>query len=177
MVRIWDVLSHIRRLTNGWRKAEPALTLVIIGLQLTMRLPRPRLGPTWLAFPALAGAVAALVIPGPSGTMSAGAALLAVGALAMLAGHTWGLLVSIPSHVTLVGRLWPDLAHPAHVASFHLGAAAVVLVTAVPALALTSVVLPEIAHHLFHDRPRRTQALFVAASAVGLAASLIVPAL
>jgi hypothetical protein len=108
-----------------------------------------------------------------------------VGALALLAGHTWGLMVSIPSHVTLAGHVWPALAAKAGLnmaaaapsGSLELGAMAVVLVTALPALALTAFVLPQIASHLFHDRGRRVRGLFVAGSALALAASLIVPAL
>ena len=136
-------------------------------------------GPSWISVPALAGACAALIIPGATSTTAAGAALLAVGALAILAGHTWGLMVSIPSHVTIVGQVWPGLALSHHASGTPLGAAAIaiVLVTALPALALTAVVLPQIGVHLLGDRSPRTRSLFVAGSALALAAALIVPAL
>lgn len=135
-------------------------------------------GPIWICLPALAGACAALLVPGATGTTAAGAALLAVGAIALLAGHAWGLMVSIPSHVTLVGRVWPSLTMGSPTGSSTTAAAvAVVLVTALPALALTAVVLPQIARHLFGDRPRRVHGVFVAGSATALIASLILPAL
>jgi hypothetical protein len=136
-----------------------------------------RLGPTWVCASALAGAGAALLLPGATGSTSAGAALLAVGALALLAGHAWGLLVSIPAHVTLVGRVWPQLAHASTMATAREAALAVVLVTALPALALTVVVLPEIARHLVPQDAPRVRRLVVAAAALALAAALVVPAL
>ena len=138
---------------------------------------RFRPGPTWISLPALAGACAALLVPGATTSTAAGAALLAVGAIALLAGHAWGLLVSIPSHVTLVGRVWPSLTVSTDGSSATAAAVAVVLVTALPALALTAVVLPQIARHVVGDAASpRVHAAVVAISAVGLAASLIVPA-
>src|SRR4051812_39447629 len=89
-------------------------TVVIVRRQLTMhRLSSRmrRLGPAWAAVPALLGAIAALALPGTTSPASAEAAMLAVGAIALLAGHTWGLLVALSSHVPLVGRVWPALAH------------------------------------------------------------------
>jgi hypothetical protein len=116
-------------------------------------------------------------MPGPAGTTAAAAALLAVGALAVLAGHTWGLLVSVPSHVTLVGRVWPTLGDATTASTPQVGATAIVLVTALPAMALIAFVLPQMARHLFPDRAPRTRALIVAASAMMLAAALVVPAI
>lgn len=143
---------------------------------------RRELGPWWVALPALGGASAALVVPGLSSTATAGATLLAVGALALLAGHTWGLVVVVPSHLTLVGRLWPALAlsGPGHTppgGPIGSGAIAIVLVTALPALALSGVVLPHVVDHLLEGRSPRVQALTVAAVALLLAASLVLPAL
>jgi hypothetical protein len=141
-----------------------------------MRMSSSPRGPSWVCISALAGAAAALLLPGGSGTTGAGAALLAVGALALLAGHTWGLMVSIPAHITLVGRIWPQLAQVSAAATLRQAAVAVVLVTALPALALTAVVLPEMARHLLPERSQRVRGLFVAGSAVALAAALILPA-
>jgi|SoiMethySBSTD1v2_1073268.scaffolds.fasta_scaffold204342_3 hypothetical protein len=139
---------------------------------------RSRLGPTWISLPALAGACAALLVPGATTSTAAGAALLAVGAIALLAGHAWGLLVSIPSHVTLVGRVWPSLTVSSDGSPATAAAVAVVLVTALPALALTAVVLPQISRHVVGDSASpRVHAAVVAVSALGLAAALIVPAL
>lgn len=121
----------------------------------------------------LAGAAAALLLPETTGTAAAGAALLAVGALALLAGHTWGLMVSIPSHLTLVGRLWPQLSLAG--GTLRTTATATILVTAVPALALAAVVLPQIAHHLLPSGTARSRALVVGGAAIALAAAMILP--
>lgn len=142
---------------------------------------RSRRGPIWISLPALAGACAALLVPGQASTTAAGAALLAVGALALLAGHAWGLMVSIPSHVTLVGRVWPALttgsAQDLAGSSATAAAVAIVIVTALPALALTTVVLPQIAEHVLGEERRQAQRVFVAGSALALAAALVLPAL
>jgi hypothetical protein len=110
--------------------------------------------------------------------MSAEAALLAVGALALLAGHTWGLLVALSSHVPLVGRVWPSLGSLGgadhEVAA---GAVAVVLVTAVPVIVLSSLLFPRLIHHIAPRASERTQGLLTAGLAVTLAASLVLPAL
>ncbi len=160
-------------------RRQQSITVVMMSRQLTVQHATPtqgRGGRVWVAFPALGGALVALALPGASGTTAAGATVLAVGALALLAGHGWGLFVSVPSHVTLAGRLWPSLLLQ-HPGAHHAIAAAVVLVTALPALALTVVILPQIANHLLADRGPRARTAFVACSAAGLIASLIVPAL
>ena len=54
----------------------------------------------------LASSLAALALPS-SGYTAEIAATLAVGALALLAGHTWGLLVVTLADVVLLGRVWP----------------------------------------------------------------------
>jgi hypothetical protein len=149
-------------------------------LQLTMQHGERRYGPLWVALPALGGAAAALIVPGVSSTATAGATLLAVGALALLAGHTWGLLVVVPSHLVLVGRLWPVLAlygpGQPEGGSIGTGAVAVVLVTALPALALSAVLLPRIVGHLMGNRSAREQGWVVAGAAALLAAAMVLPA-
>jgi hypothetical protein len=141
-------------------------------------VPFSRRGPWSISLTLLAGAGAAMLLPETSGTAAAGAALLAVGALALLAGHTWGLMVSIPSHLTLVGRLWPhlSLAQDAD-GSVHAAATALILVTAIPALALAAVILPQIAEHLLPRATRRMRSALVAGSTLALAAALIVPSI
>ena len=134
-----------------------------------------------MTIPALGGAAAALVVPGASSTANAGATLLAVGALAMLAGHTWGLMVVVPSHLSLVGRLWPAFAlgGPADAAAggqLGSGAIVVVLLTALPALTLAAILMPKMVNHLLVGKSPRTQGLVVAGVALLLAAWLVLPA-
>ena len=140
-----------------------------------------RLGPAWAAIPALLGAVAALALPGTTSPASAEAAMLAVGALALLAGHTWGLLVALSSHVPLVGRVWPALTQVSSASSgsdgaVTAGAVAVVLVTAVPVVILSMILFPRLVAHIVPGASPRTHALCTAAVAIVLGASLVLPA-
>jgi hypothetical protein len=79
-----------------------------------------------------------------------------------------------------VGRLWPVLAlygpGQPEGGAFGTGAVAVVLVTALPALALSAVLLPRIVGHLLVRRSPRTQGVVVAGAAALLAAALVLPA-
>lgn len=141
-----------------------------------------RLGPIWAVVPAFAAAIAALAIPGTTNTATAEATMLAVGALALLAGHTWGLIVVVSSHLSLVGRLWPAIAlyAPGQVppgGTLGIGAIAVVLVTALPTIALAALLLPRATQHLLADTTPRTRSLWVAGGMVFLIASLVLPAL
>ena len=144
---------------------------------------RVSLGAWWMAVPALGGASAALIVPTLSSTTSAGATCLAVGALALLAGHAWGLFVVVPSHLTLFARLWPALTtthgpeHLSHQGGLDAGAIAVVLVTALPALVLAGILLPQIIRHLFGHAPPRRQSFYVAAAAMLMLGALVLPAL
>lgn len=136
----------------------------------------------WVGLPALVGAVAALALPGVTSAVSAEAAMLAVGALALFAGHTWGLIVVVSSHVPLVGRLWPVLADvhgaPNGPWAGSLGPAvvAVVIVTALPTLILAATLLPRMVEQLTPEQSPRARSLLVAATALVLGASLVLPA-
>lgn len=90
------------------------------------------------AVPALIAALAALAIPGVTNAASAEGAVLAVGALALLAGHGWGLIVVVSSHVSLVGQLCPAVVLRGTIPDggpFGTTAAVVVLLMAVPTIA------------------------------------------
>ena len=52
-------------------------------------------------------ALAAICTPAGAPETAEIAAILAVGALAMLAGHRWGLLVVVAADVVLIGQIWP----------------------------------------------------------------------
>jgi hypothetical protein len=120
-----------------------------------------------------------MLAPSDGSTTGAGATTLAVGALALLAGHTWGLLVMVPAHVVLVGRLWPAIAiaSSGDLSIGETAAIAVVLTTALPTLILGAVALPGIVGHLLPERSPRLRAMVVAGGALALAAALILPAL
>jgi hypothetical protein len=170
----------VRELVEITGKKEVTMSDPVRAIAKPSKQSRP--GPWWVAVPALLGAAAGLIVPGVTGSTSAGAAVLGVGALALLAGHTWGLMVVLAAHTTLVGRLWPSVAHVGVGVSGVGGAQgaasiAVVLVTALPSIALTAILLPEVARLLFPERSRKTHGLFVAGVTLMLAASLVLPAL
>jgi hypothetical protein len=97
-------------------------------------LKRPTL---WVGLPALAGAAAAFLVPGAAGGLATGASVLALAALAMLAGHAWALYIVAPAQASLVGRLSPELLDPlANV--FPASVAAIILVTSAPAFWLAA---------------------------------------
>jgi hypothetical protein len=137
-----------------------------------------RYGPWSIALPALLASAATLVIPGAgTGSTPAGAVLLAVGALALLAGHTWGLLVLVPAHIAIAGRLWPQVAIAGTGDALPIAALAIVLVTMIPTVALSAMAMPGIVATLFPEQSPRRRSLLVAAGALCLAAALVVPAL
>lgn len=53
-----------------------------------------------------AGSLAAILLP-TSVEASGIAAVLALGSLALLAGHAWGLPVVVAADVVLLGKVWP----------------------------------------------------------------------
>ena len=59
-----------------------------------------------MAVSGLASALAAITLPSTAQTAEI-ASILAIGALALLAGHSWGLPVVTLVEVVLLGRLWP----------------------------------------------------------------------
>lgn len=70
-----------------------------------------RLMERWLAIvislSALAAALAALLLPAEALGIPDVAAVLAVGAVAVLAGHGWGLAIVVLGDVVLLGAAWP----------------------------------------------------------------------
>lgn len=59
-----------------------------------------------MAISGLTSALAAITLPATAQTAEI-ASILAIGALALLAGHGWGLPVVTVVEVVLLGRLWP----------------------------------------------------------------------
>lgn len=66
----------------------------------------------------LAAALAALPLPTHAHSPEL-AATLAIGAIALIAGHRWGLAVLVVAEIFLIGAVWPlaFLAHPPSVAA------------------------------------------------------------
>jgi hypothetical protein len=136
-------------------------------------------GPWWVVASALLGAAAALCLPGPTGPAAAIAAVLAVGALALLAGHAWGLLVIVTADVLLLGHVWPTLAFsgPGALSSGATLAAATALATTLPGLTLLGVALPAMVDLVWGESSARSRSAGVATCALFMVLALVLPAL
>lgn len=64
----------------------------------------------WLPVTSILAAAAALAIPGPTSDLSGIASILAVSALALLAGHEWGRTVAGVASTMLLAHVWPIVA-------------------------------------------------------------------
>jgi hypothetical protein len=60
----------------------------------------------WLGLTGLIAALAALPLP-TTGHSPELAATLAIGSIALLAGHRWGLAVMVLAEILLIGAVWP----------------------------------------------------------------------
>src|SRR5690606_7409131 len=105
------------RLTFKWTRPPNVTTLVTMSGQSTQ--PRDltrswRRVSTALAWVAIAGAGAALAVPGPTGELSGIAAIMAVAGLAVLAGHAWGQMVSGAASLMLLANVWPIVSSAQH---------------------------------------------------------------
>lgn len=112
----------------------------------TTRLLRGRYANLVFALLALTSAASAMILPGPAGQLTGFSSVLLVGALALLAGHAWGVLVIACAEVLILGKSWPivsDLITSSQPIS-ELGAIAAVVTTmsALPGLVLFAATLP-----------------------------------
>jgi hypothetical protein len=126
-----------------------------------------------VALAGLVAALAAIALPTGSGPSPEVSAVLAVGALALLAGHAWGLLIVAAADLILVGALWPLLAFGDPSRSVTV-AAAIALAGALPGLVVFTRTLPGTVELVLGDRPR-FRAHAVAATGILAAVSLVLP--
>ncbi len=112
----------------------------------TTRLLRWRYANLVFALLALLSAASAMVLPGPAGQLTGFSSVLLVGALALLAGHAWGVLVIACAQVLILGKAWPIVSEIiTNSGSFSgLGSAAALATTiaALPGLVLFVATLP-----------------------------------
>ena len=149
----------------------PSVTIVIMGRHFPWQ--------RWyyaVAGAALLSALAALMLPGPSGDITEIAAVLLVGAVALLAGHRWGALIVAIADVLMLGKLWPVLAFGGTEASAAHITAATALVGALPGLVLLGWTIPKTVEVLVGRPSGRLHAAGVSACCVGLALWVSFPA-
>jgi len=131
---------------------------------------------TILIAAALGAAGAALAVPGPTGELSGIASILAVAGLAILAGHSWGFLISGAASTMMMAHVWPIVATGKHsgwggfaaVASFSL---------ALPGTFAFARSLPRRIHALIGPRMARLPGAPLGASAAALAVLVALPIL
>jgi len=95
---------------------------------------------------ALLSAASAMVLPGPAGQLTGFSSVLLVGALALLAGHAWGVLVIASAEVLILGKAWPIVSSiitsGEPVSGLGSAAAIVTTLAALPGLVLFAATLP-----------------------------------
>jgi hypothetical protein len=129
---------------------------------------------------ALLSAGSAMALPGPAGDITGFSSVLFVGAIALLAGHAWGILVIAAAEVLILGKVWPivsELSTTGELAS-HAGAAAIVTTLgALPGLALFVVTLPFMVEVIIGAKDSRVQRPGEVVSSLAAVAWLLQPIL
>lgn len=114
-------------------------------LSETTRILRSKYANLVFALLALVSAGAAMALPGPAGDITGFSTVLLVGALALLAGHHWGVLVVAAAEVLILGKAWPivmDAFTSDTHSSLAVAAALTTTLSALPGLVLFAVTLP-----------------------------------
>lgn len=126
----------------------------------TTRILRWRHANVVFALLALISAATSMAAPGPSGDITGFAAVLAVGAIALLAGHAWGILVVAASEVLILGKAWPIVSNAitSDAVSSWAGISAITAtLTALPGLVLFIVTLPYMVEVIIGAKDSRIQ--------------------
>jgi hypothetical protein len=130
------------------------------------------------AFVALAGlvaAMAAIALPTGHGPSPEVSAVLAVGALALLAGHAWGLLIVAAADLILVSSLWPMLVFESQKSTSTTTAAAIALIGALPGLIVFTRTLPGTVELVLGDGARRFRTHALTITGIAAFISLVFP--
>lgn len=129
-----------------------------------------------VAAAAMVGALAALALPAGLGYTPEIAAILSVGAIALMAGHAWGLFIVALADVVLVGKIWPVLLLQADATTGGV-AAGIALAGALPGLAIVSRTLPGTVEVVMGSSAPRYRSMGMTLAVALMAAALLVPAL
>lgn len=149
------------------------VTIVIMGRHLAQTAVGKAVA-ALVALAGLVGALAAIALPTGSGPPPEVAAVLAVGCLALLAGHAWGLLIVAVADLLLVAALWPLLVFHGHTTAVTV-AAVVALLGALPGVALLRRTLPGTVELVLGTRAARFRSTAVALTSVLAAVWMILP--
>jgi len=125
---------------------------------------------------ALGAAGAALAVPGPTGELSGIASILAVAGLAILAGHSWGYLVSGAASTMMLAYVWPIVATGKH-SGWGAAAAVASFTLAMPGTVAFARSLPRGIHQLIGRRMASLPGASLGASVAALAVLVALPVL
>jgi len=145
-------------------------TIVIMGQQLDIGW-----ASRWIAVTSLLGAIAAIALPTSAVQVSEIAVILAVAALAMLAGHRWSLIIIVASQIMILGKVWP-VAFGAG-STWVMAAAIVATLCALPGLVLLRKTIPTTVELFAGKRSGRVNNATYRVCSVLVAAWLIFPVL
>jgi hypothetical protein len=123
----------------------------------------------WLG---LLAALAAMTLPTSAGYTPEIASVLAVGSIAVLAGHAWGLLIVALADVLLIGKVWPVALLAAGDPQW---AGIAALVGALPGLLVLSRTLPRTVEVVLGRADSPWRSLGIASSTLGVGISLLTP--
>lgn len=157
-------LFEYKKLANCSKGA----TIVIMGQQLDLGW-----ASRWVAVTSLLGSMAAISLPGSTSQIAGIAVILAVAALAMLAGHRWSLIIIVAAQIMILGKVWPI--------AFHAGstlvavAAIVATVCALPGLILLRKTVPTTVELFAGKRSRRVNNMTYRVCSVLVAVWLLMP--
>ena len=128
----------------------------------------------WIAVTSLLGALAAISLPSSTTEVAGIAVILAVAALAMLAGHRWSLIVIVAAQIMILGKVWPIAFHAA--STWVLVAAIVASLCALPGLVLLRKTVPTTVELFAGKRSRRVNNATYRVATVLVAVWLAAPA-
>jgi hypothetical protein len=111
-----------------------------------------------------------MAIPGYQADIAEVSAILAIGALALLAGHRWGILIVAAADLLLIGHVWPVAAFADRPEPYARIAACTAMLGALPGLLVFSRTLPHTVSLLLGPRLARARG---AGTALCSAAALI----
>ncbi len=130
----------------------------------------------FIAISALLASLAALAVPGPSSNVTEIAATLALGAIALFAGHRWGLLIVGAADVLLLGHVWPLLVF-GNATGWTWAIAGAVLACAIPGLLFITVIIPRTVDLVLGPHSEWAHSAGVTCCALLLAVGVLLPAL
>lgn len=125
-------------------------------------------------------AVSAMALPGPAGDITGFSSVLFVGAIALLAGHAWGILVIAAAELLIVGKSWPivtEVITNGDLTSLAGATSIVTMVAALPGLVLFVFTLPFMVEVIVGEKDSRAQRPAEVLSCVAAVAWLAMPLL